>query len=306
MRRPRPLRPLLENVLDRTLLAHEFPGVQFDEPAGADGWFGPDSAIWYAHSHWSLAPGGIASLWMEQAMPAFASASVQHSKIYRGGVSSAAILQRLGESISYTLAVTFASAEVAEHATNVVRRMHTHVRGTLPDGTPYAADDAEPLRFAAVTLAHGAALGHRRYHPRPLDGSDLDDFYADWAVIGRAMGATDLPETRDEVAAYLDRIAPTLAVNRDTITALRMFEGKPPRPYDLATEPVMWAARDLLPDWARRLFRYPDEPAPVVALKRARARAVLLALQEAGGTPRPKRQALARLAATRRREPLPA
>lgn len=306
MRRPRPLRPLIESVLDRTLLAHEFPGVQFDQPAGADGWFGPDSAIWYAHSHWSLAPGGIASLWMEQAMPAFASASVQHSKIYKGGVSSGAVLQRLGESISYTLAVTFAAAEVAEHATQVVRRMHNHVRGTLPDGTPYAADDPEPLRFAAVTLAHGAALGHQRYHPRPLSGSDLDDFYADWAVIGRAMGAADLPETREEVETYLEQIAPTLAVNRDTLTALRMFEGRPPRPWDMATGPVMWAARDLLPDWARRLFRYDDEPAPIVALKRARARALLLALQEAGGTPRPKRQALARLAAPTTLRPVPA
>lgn len=131
-------------------------------------------------------------------MPAFASASVQHSRIYRDGVSSAAIVLRLGESISYTLAVTFGAAGVAEHATTVVRRMH----------------------------AHGAALGHLRYHPRPLTGSDLDDFYADWAVIGRAMGATDLPETAAEVATYLDETAPTLAVTPDTLTALRMFEGR--------------------------------------------------------------------------------
>ncbi len=139
-----------------------------------------------------------------------------------------------------------------------------------PTARPYAADDPEPLRFAAVTLAHGAALGHLRYHPRPLDGSDLDDFYADWAVIGRAMGATDLPETRAR-----GRGLPGPASHRhsrstaDTLTALRMFEGRPPRPYDLATEPVMWAARDLLPDWARQLFRYARRARP---RRRAQAR----------------------------------
>lgn len=85
-----------------------------------------------------------------------------------------------------------------------------------------------------------------------------------------------------------------------------MFEGKPPRPHDLVTEPVMWAAKDLLPAWTRRPFRHEDEPAPIVALRRARARAVLLALQEAGGTLHPKRQALARLAARPTLRPAPA
>lgn len=46
----------------RTVGADGLPGVQFSEPAGDPGLFGPDSAIWYVHADVAGLVGGLSGL----------------------------------------------------------------------------------------------------------------------------------------------------------------------------------------------------------------------------------------------------
>ncbi|WP_102145231.1 oxygenase MpaB family protein [Mycobacterium hubeiense] len=233
--------------------------VDYDQPVGDPGWFGPDSAIWYVHNHLSAALGGWAGLYMEPLHPAFAAAAVEHSVIYRGEPSWDVLSARLGRSAAFVSACTFGSTVSAERACRIVSAMHKTVVGTLPDGRPYAANDPDALRFAYATLAFGFFAAHQKYHPKPLRGRRADEYFRQWARIAGELGATELPETLADVEKYFAEVAPRLSVSAQTLASIAIFEGLP---MPLIARPVWnileWAARDLLPPWARELYRYPD------------------------------------------------
>lgn len=58
--RATPLAHALDTFLDKALRADVIAGVQFTDPPGDRGWFGPDSAIWYVHSHLCVGLAGSA------------------------------------------------------------------------------------------------------------------------------------------------------------------------------------------------------------------------------------------------------
>ena len=54
----------------KTVGADGLPGVQFDEPAGDPGLFGPGSAIWHVHSDVVCLVGGLSGLLLRRLAPA--------------------------------------------------------------------------------------------------------------------------------------------------------------------------------------------------------------------------------------------
>jgi uncharacterized protein (DUF2236 family) len=291
-----PARGALDTFASKAVRAGSLPGVQFTDPPGDPGWFGPDSSIWYVHSHLSVGLGGVLGLWMEAAHPVLARGVTHHSVMYRTDASWDTLLHRLGQSASFINAVTFGSTEVAEQSCKIVRAMHTKVRGTLPNGLPYAANDPEPLRFAYANLSYGMALAHLRYHPAPLGGSDLDQYFAEWAVIAEALGAVDLPKTLQGVEDYFHDMVPSLALTEDALRLMAPFEGK-----DLTgTARVTWSALkwiwiDLMPEWSRRIYRYPQLPSVARRPMRAAVRTAIIAAHDTIGGSAEHQQALARV-----------
>jgi uncharacterized protein (DUF2236 family) len=168
---------------------------------GRPGLFGPDSAIWYVHSHYSTAFGAIATLLMQALEPGMGYAGVNNSKVLSEP------FERLGRSASFVIGMTFASRPVTERLTRMVQAMHDHVSGELPDGRPYSANEPHSQRVAAVLFPLGVGAAHRRYHPRPLRGADLDRFVARWAVIDllapwarRIYGPSDVSRAQTALA----------------------------------------------------------------------------------------------------------
>jgi uncharacterized protein (DUF2236 family) len=295
--RATPLANALDTLLNKALRADVLPGVQFTEPPGDPGWFGADSAIWYVHSHLSAGLGGFAGLWMEASHPVLARALTEHSMLYQRGADWRISLGRLGQSASFTNAVTFGSVEVAEQASKIVRAMHGRVTGTAPDGRRYAADDPDLLCFAYANLSYGIATAHRRYHPAPLNDEDLDRFFADWAVIAATLGAVDVPTSRRGVEDYFKETVPTLAITDDGLRVLSTFEGTGLDGRARALwAPIRWIGADLLPEWARRLYRYPEVPAPARQALRAVVRTAVIGAHDAVGGSAEHLQALARVA----------
>ncbi len=115
--------------------------------------------------------------------------------------------------------------------------------------------------------------------------------------VGEALGGTDLPATRAEVAECLHAYLPRLAV-----TPLKAFatgpnlRGSTLKPWEPGSPFLDWATRDLLPGWAQKLVLY-QPPGPAVRrARRAALRLSLSALHDGAGPLPEFRQALARTA----------
>jgi uncharacterized protein (DUF2236 family) len=235
----------------KTVSADGLPGVQFTEPAGDPGLFGPGSAIWHVHSDVVCLVGGLSGLLLGALHQPTLHGTNQHSSY------SDDPLARLGRTASFVNAMTWGSLPVVERACDIVRKLHQQVRGTMPDGRPYAADDDDQLIWTGVTQAYSVMRAHLRYHPRPLAESRIDEYYAQYAEFSKRLGALKpAPSTRADIDEYFREMRPLLSFAEETAELADFFR----RPF--GADPVsmagstiiMRAAFDTLPSWAQRLY----------------------------------------------------
>jgi uncharacterized protein (DUF2236 family) len=265
-----------------------FKGVRFDEPQGDSGWFGPDSAVWYLHSHLpSFGLGVAAAAMMETLHPDMAWMAYAHTRALErvdgqptGNFDERAMASRGGETMSFFLSVALGPSETADRVSRIVRAMHNRVEGTRPDGRPYSASDPQLLRWNYATMAYMFAAAHERYHPRPMRGARLDEFFREYARMGRELGAEDVPTTRDEVEQVLLDSRPFLGVTMPTVELLNPTA---PWRFPAYQRPFRglfhWAAQDLHPEWMQRLMNVPRLTS---AHKSARRAALRTAFRAAG------------------------
>lgn len=235
----------------RTLSADGLPGVQFSEPVGDPGLFGPDSAIWHVHSDVVCLVGGLSGLLLGALHQPTLFGTNQHSSY------SDDPLARLGRTASFVNAMTWGSTPVVEKTCELVRKMHRQVQGTMPDGRPYSANDDDQLIWTAMTQAYSVMRAHLRYHPHPLSGDRIDEYYSQYAQFAIKLGATKpVPSTRAEVDQYFRDMRPLLTFADETAELADFFR-KPFGP-DLASKAgslvIMRASFDTMPGWAQRLY----------------------------------------------------
>lgn len=265
-----------ERVFDQLIRQRFFRGIDFAGPDGDPGWFGRDSAVWYVHEHVpALVVGLFASALIETLHPDFAWMGRDHSRgvervdgVPTGRMDPEGVLVRAGHSYSFFMAVAYGSTSSAELVTRAVRGMHSAVRGTRPDGVAYDATDPDTLRWAYATVVWGIAAAHERYHARPLRGADLDRYFAQFTVVGEALGGTDLPSSKAAVDAYLLEHVELMGVMLPTVAFLDALAGTD-HPWILrpVLRQLQWVTLDLQPEWARGLLRV--QPAgPTVPLRR--------------------------------------
>src|SRR3954469_13980198 len=101
-------------------------------------------------------------------------------------------------------AVAFGPRDRADRLTGRVRAMHRRVRGELPDGRTYRADDPELLLWILAALAESAMLVYPKY-VRPLTRDELNALWRDYRVVGRLFGLRerDMPRDIDGFEAYM-------------------------------------------------------------------------------------------------------
>ncbi len=295
-----------ERAFDADIRSRFFRGLEFDEPAGDPGWFGPDSAVWYVHSHLpTLVLGLVAAAYIEGLDPSISWMGYDHSRLAErvdgvptGRIDPEGAAVRLGHSLSFFIGTAYGSTRTAERLARTVRAMHHTIKGVRPDGLAYDADDPQWLRWNYATVVWGLATAHERYHRRPLRGADLERYYREFVRVGEALGGTDLPAGKGEVADCLESYLPKLAVTPikafGTGPNLRGSEAKPWEPGSLFMD---WAARDLLPVWAQRLVLHRPLDPVRLRLRRGVLWAALNGLHEATGPLPEFRQAQARVAA---------
>jgi uncharacterized protein (DUF2236 family) len=260
---------------DRRRVIHDAPGER---------WFAADRPIRRVHGDSSMFIGGIRALLLQSLHPLAMAAVAGHSG-YRGDPWGR--LQRT----SYFLAVTtFGRTTDAQDAIARVRAVHERVRGTAPDGRPYAAADPRLLTWVHIAEADSFLRAHARFGAEPLDQDGRDGYVADMARIGAELGVPSPPRTEAELARRIAEYRPELASTAQSRDAARFLLLNPPLPT-IARAPyaaLAASAVSLLPGWARRPLRLPRLPATEAIVVRPAGHALVQVIRWATSAPQPQ------------------
>lgn len=222
-----------------------------------DALFPRDSVTWRVHGDvTTMMVGGVASLLLQMLHPAVLAGVWDHSAFRKD------MLGRLRRTARFIAETTYAERSIAEATIARVRAVHERVGGTLPDGTPYRADDPELLAWVHVTEMSSFLAAWQRYGV-PISRAQEDVYYAETARIAEALGADPVPRSRDEAAALIAAMRPQLAVDDRTREVAHFLLGHPPTSLAMAPAQavIFGAAIDLLPDWARTMHGLKRPPA---------------------------------------------
>lgn len=223
-----------------------------DEP----GWFDDDAPIRTVHADASMFIGGLRALMMQTMHPLAMAGVAQHSDYRRDPWG------RLQRTADYVATTTFGPASQAQRAVDVVHRVHERVVGVAPDGRSYEANDPHLLEWVHIAEIDSFLAAHDRYGAEPLAGVDRDRYVADTAVVARALGIADPPDSEAALRARIESYRPELRATPEARDAIRWIVLRPPLP--LAARPaygVMAAAAvALMPTWTRLPLRLPWLP----------------------------------------------
>ena len=220
------------------------------------GWFDDDAPIRRVHADASMFIGGLRALLLQSLHPLAMAGVAEHSDYRRDPWA------RLQRTADFLAATTFGPASQAQQAVDRVHRVHRHVVGTGPGGEPYAANDPHLLEWVHLAEIDSFLAAHDRYGVDPLSGPDRDRYVADTAVVARALGVTDPPETEACLRIRLAEFRPELRGTRPARTAARYLLLQPPMPL-AARAPyglIAGAAVALMPTWTRAPLRLPWLP----------------------------------------------
>ena len=247
--------PLAERL--RLKLVERVRGVFNDQangetpvPISDDALFEKNTPIRMVHADLvGMMVGGIRGLLLQMLHPHALQGVLDHSN-FRSDMHG-----RLRRTARFIAVTTFGHRDDALAAIERVNRIHAAVGGTLPDGSPYAASDPRTLAWVHVAEATSFLAAYLR-HVRPdMPGSEQDEYYRQFAVIARALGADPVPINRREAETIFRELRSDLSTSQaakeiaDLVLTQRP-EGAPP-----AVQSILGAeAVALLPPFARSML----------------------------------------------------
>jgi uncharacterized protein (DUF2236 family) len=219
--------------------------------------FGPQSPVWRVHGDVTgMMVGGVAALLMQMLHPAVLAGVWDHSNFRED------MLGRLRRTARFIALTTYGSREEAEAAIRRVREVHAQVKGRLPDGTPYEADDPRLLAWVHVAETTSFLDAWIRYAEPDMPAADQDRYFRDMARIAAPLGTDPIPQSRAEALALIESMRADLRSDERSREVARIVLHQPAR--SPAAAPVQaltfQAAVDLLPDWARAMHGLPARP----------------------------------------------
>jgi uncharacterized protein (DUF2236 family) len=176
--------------------------------------------------------GGVASLLLQMLHPAVLAGVWDHSAFRTD------MLGRLRRTARFIAETTYAERAIAQAAITKVREVHERVGGTLPDGTPYRADDPALLAWVHVTEMWSFLAAWQRYGV-PISREEEDVYYAETARIAEALGADPVPRSKAEAEALIAAMRPQLLADARTREVAHFVLNQ--RPPSLAVAPAQAA-----------------------------------------------------------------
>lgn len=221
------------------------------------------SIIWRVHGDvTTMMVGGVSALLLQMLHPAALAGIWDHSNFRTD------MLGRLRRTARFIAVTTYAERTDALAIIERVKEVHSHVQGTLADGTPYSANDPHLLAWVHVTEALCFLDAWIRYGDPGMSVADQDSYFVQFAPIARMLGAAPVPLSRAEAEALIERMRPDLRADARTHEVAHMvLHQKAPSPAITPVQNlIMEAAVDLLPPWAKSLHGLSGSrlPAPLV------------------------------------------
>ena len=238
------------------------PAAQRRVRGGYPGLFGPDSVTWRVHSDPLMGVAGLRALLLQALHPVAMHAVDEHSTYQEDPWG------RLTRTAEYVGVTTYGSATEAMLAGSRVRAVHARIRGTMPGGVEYAADDPQLLAWVHCCLVASFLEIVTRGGLR-LSGTEQDRYVAEQVKAAMLVGLEpdEVPHDRAGLLDYFAVIKPVLDVTpaarraASVVVAPRM-----PTAVALMTPALpAWAgvaglAFAALPPWARRTYALPELP----------------------------------------------
>jgi uncharacterized protein (DUF2236 family) len=162
-------------------------------PPSDNALFPRDSPIRMVHADVvSMMIGGMSALLLQMLHPHALRGVLDHSK-FRADMHG-----RLRRTAQFIAVTTYGDRAAAEAAIARVNRIHSHVKGTLPDGTPYSATDPRTLAWVHVTEAVCFLEAWLTYVRPDMPLAEQDEYFRQFAVIARALGCDPVPTSKAE------------------------------------------------------------------------------------------------------------
>jgi uncharacterized protein (DUF2236 family) len=235
-------------------------------PASDDALYPRSSVVWRVHGDvTSMMVGGVAALLTQMLHPSALGGVWDHSDVAEDQIG------RLRRTARFIAVTTYGERAAAEQAIARVRSIHQRVSGTLPDGTPYRADDPALLAWVHVAGAILFLDSWRRYADPRMSQADQDRYFAESALVAELLGADPVPTSRVQAERLIAEFRPQLRADERTRAFRRVvLESPSPTIREAAVQKLLLAAAvDLLPPFARKLHGLQRTPLPPVAVRGA-------------------------------------
>ena len=174
----------------------------------ADGYFAPEGLTRRLAKERALLLGGPRALILQLSHPLVAAGVAEHSSFPADPV------KRLKATLDSTLAIVFGTKAQADEAASRINRVHSFVKGTLPEtagryeaGTPYEATDPELLLWVHATLVDTTFKVYPRFVAE-LTPHERDVAYEESKIAAGMLGVPEsiLPPDLASFRTYIDEM----------------------------------------------------------------------------------------------------
>ncbi|SMQ60295.1 Uncharacterized conserved protein, DUF2236 family [Altererythrobacter xiamenensis] len=248
---PDPIESLRIKLVDQVRgVFNDVEGGQQPVPPSDEALFERDSPIRMVHADIvGMMVGGIRGLLLQMLHPHALQGVLDHSN-FRADMHG-----RLRRTARFIAVTTFGHRDDAHKAIERVNRIHAKVSGTLPDGTAYSASNPRTLAWVHVVEATSFLAAYKR-HVRPdMPGHEQDEYFRQFALIARALGADPVPENRNEAEALLRELRRDLRTSPEAREIAQLVLTQRPEGAPPAVQAMLGAeAVAMLPSFARSML----------------------------------------------------
>jgi uncharacterized protein (DUF2236 family) len=248
---PDPIETLREKLVGQVRgVFNDIDSGQQPVPPSDEALFPKNSPIRMVHADVvSMMVGGIRSLLIQMLHPHALQGVLDHSN-FREDMHG-----RLRRTARFIAITTFGHRDEAQKIIERVNRIHEQVAGTLPNGEPYSARNPRTLAWVHVVEATSFLAAYIR-HVRPdMPRHEQDEYYRQFAVIARALGADPVPINRGEAERLMREFRTELSTSPEAREVADLVLNQRPKGAPPAVQAMLGAeAVAMLPSFARSML----------------------------------------------------
>ncbi len=229
---------------------NDVEGGEQPVPPSDEALFERDTPIRMVHADAiGMMVGGIRGLLLQMLHPHALQGVLDHSN-FREDMHG-----RLRRTARFIAVTTFGHRDEAKKEIERVNRIHELVSGTLPDGTPYSAREPRTLAWVHVAEATSFLAAYLRHVQPDMPGHQQDEYYRQFAIVARALGADPVPEDRSEARVIFRQLRGDLRSSPEAREVADLVLTQRPEGAPVAVQAVLGSeAVEILPPFARSML----------------------------------------------------